>query len=129
MPEGVGYGPQNTASTGKDLNVIGNHAYGASGSITNAGTDDAGTTLLSFTTGSYYFVGKLDFTNNVSSGHNIYFEVTFNGIIVNETKESSTALIPMRFYYVIPPFTEVIVKWGAGTSSNGSVFLSGRIYK
>jgi len=58
MPEGVGYGPQYTASTGKELNVIGNHAYAYSG---NVSTTSSNTTMLKFTTGNYLFVGGLEF--------------------------------------------------------------------
>ena len=39
MPEGVGYGPQFTASVGKSLNIIGNHAYAYSGAFDNTETD------------------------------------------------------------------------------------------
>ena len=58
MPEGVGYGPQDTASTGLNLNVIGNHAYGYSGVLDVGGTE---TDLLSFETGNFYLVGTIQF--------------------------------------------------------------------
>ena len=50
MPEGKGYGPQDTASIGKNLNVIGNHLYGCSGPV--AVTDSA-IALIEDTTGNY----------------------------------------------------------------------------
>ena len=49
MPEGVGYGPQNTASTGLNLNYIGDYAYAYSGAIS---CSDSEKELLNFTTGS-----------------------------------------------------------------------------
>jgi len=129
MPEGVGYGPQSTASIGKDIHVIGNHAYAASGSITDAGSGSASTTLLSFTTGNYIFKGTLDFTTTNAAGHDSYLDVTFNGNLISETKESSSGLVPMRFHYIIPPYTTIEVKWGSNSTYNGSVFMAGRIYK
>jgi len=118
----------NPVGTGLSLRYVGNHAYAISGSIQDAGSDAPNTTLLDFTTRSSYVVGTVDFTNNLSSAHNIYFDIKFNGLVVDQIKESSTALIPMRFYVLIPPFTHVEIKWGAGTTANGSVFLQGRVY-
>ncbi len=111
------------------LEIVGDFAYAASGSIQDSGSDAPDTTLLSFTTGNYTFVGTLDFTNTVSSTHNIYLNMTFNDAVINETKESSSGIVPMRFHYIIPAYTEITVKWGAGTTANGSCFMAGRIYR
>jgi len=111
------------------LEIIGDFAYAASGSISNAGTGSASTTLLSFTTGNFIFKGTLDFTTTNAAGHDTYLDVTFNGGLVSETKESSSGLVPMRFHYIIPPYTEIKVKWGSNNVYNGSVFMSGRIYR
>jgi len=132
MPEGVGYGPQNTASTGKDLNVIGSHAYAASGSIADASTGGANTTLLNFRTGNFTWVGTLDFTNTMIASNNVYLNIFMNGTLVSESIErtSSSLTKPIHFTFIIPPYTEFLVKWGNNHSTlNGSVFMSGRIYK
>jgi len=50
MPEGVGYGPQNTSSTGLTLNIVGPLAYSYSGVVSVAGSL---TTMNLFTTGNY----------------------------------------------------------------------------
>jgi len=110
------------------LSTLGEHAYGMSGSVTDGGSDTAATTLLDFQSGKQYIIGTIDFTNNVASAHNIYFTISFNGLLVNETKEATAALIPLKYDILIPPLTEVVVKWGAGTTGEGSVMLVGRVY-
>ena len=130
MPEGVGYGPQNTASIGLNLNVIGDHAYAASGNV----EDDAGaaavTTLLDFETGSSYLVGRIDFQDSTTGATDVYFQLSFNGQIVIASKESTAASYqPQTFHIVIPPYTAVVAKWGVGSGAfQGNCFLTGRIY-
>ena len=114
---------------GQALEIVGDFAYAASGSVQDSGSDAPNTTLLSFTTGNYAFIGTLDFTNDLGSAHNAYLNVTFNGAIINQTKEQTTNIVPMRFHYIIPPYTEITVKWGANTTANGSCFMAGRIYR
>jgi len=111
------------------ISILGNHAYGFSGSIQNAGSGSASTTLLNFQSAKHYIVSTIDFTTTLSSAHDLYFDIALNGIIVSNTKEASTALIPMRFNILIPPLTQVVVRWGAGTTADGSVVLVGRVYE
>jgi len=131
MPEGVGYGPQNTASVGKDIHVIGSHAYAYSGVVQDAGSGSAAAILLSFTSGNYYFDGKLNYIDGEQGGTNRFINVTFNGISVykgswdDAPKQNANPLTTL----IIPPFTEVIVKFGLGTTESASVTLTGRIYK
>jgi len=112
----------------KGLSIAGDHAYAASGAIQNAGTAGPDTTLLDFTTGNYVFVGMLDFTNTARLGHDVYLNVTFNGIVISSTEENSTGIVPMRFDYLIPPLTTVTVKWGSNATYDGSAFMVGRVY-
>jgi len=114
------------------LEIVGDFGYAASGSIQDAGSDAPDTTLLSFTTGNYVFVGTMDFTTTLSSATSVYLDVSFNGGLVSETKQDASnyeSNQPMKFHYIIPPYTEVSVKWGAGGTFNGSVFMAGRIYR
>jgi len=111
------------------LEIIGNHAYAASGSIEDDDSGGPNTTLLSFTTGNYVFIGTLDFTTTNTAGHDTFLNVTFNNALVNETKESNSGIVPMRFHYIIPPYTVVTVKWGANSTYNGSAFMAGRIQR
>jgi len=137
MPEGVGYGPQNTASVGKEIHVIGEHAYLFSGNIP---ATNALSTRAEFTTGNYYTVGTVQFNGyvddgNITTGQIGVMTVAFNGIIIatiktdsiNEDQPSSVSM-PL----LIPPFTEVIMQCIASANEanmQASIVLVGRIYK
>ena len=116
------------ASTGKGIRYVGNYAYANSGSIENAGSGSASTTLLNFTSGSGIIVGTLDFTNTNPAGHDTYLDIFFNSVAISITKEANAAIVPWRFHILIPPFTEVIIKWGSNDTYDGSVMLVGRVY-
>jgi len=112
----------------KGLSIAGGHAYAYSGSIENAGTGGPDTTLLDFTTGDYLFVGTLDFTNTARLSHDVYLNVSFNGIVVSALEENSDDQGHFWYHYIIPPHTTVIVKWGSNSTYDGSVAMAGRIY-
>ena len=134
MPEGVGYGPQNTASAGKDIHVIGKHCYAFSGIVASAGSQSAATTsTLLFTSGNYYAKVKLTFSNNnISTTANEYYLVNMNGVTVYKAENEhavDTVTNPTVIHMIIPPFTtfESLV----GSSADGYDFttiISGRIY-
>lgn len=80
MPEGVGYGSQNTASVGLNLNIIGRHCYAYSGSVSHDGDP---TDLLNFISpASGYIVAWVGFDNPSNSNDNNQFTVLFNEQIV-----------------------------------------------
>jgi len=131
MPEGVGYGPQNTASIGLNLNVIGKHAYAYSGVINDAGTGAANALALKFTSGNYYFVGILDMITDTLVNDQRFVNVTFNGTSVFKGSWDNEPYAlgggPLTTL-IIPPFTEVQVKWGSSGDKNSTIVLTGRIY-
>jgi len=118
----------NPSGTGTGLNYIGDYAYGTSGSISDAGTGGANTTLFDFDTSNSFIVGTIDFTNTNSAGHDTYLDIIFNGVNVLQTKDSNASLVPFRFNILIPPYTRVQVKWGSNSTYNGSAFIQGRVY-
>jgi len=137
MPEGVGYGPQNTASVGLNLNIIGSHAYAYAISEAASSTSD---TRLSFETGSYYLVGR--FTANASAdptgldnGNITAWSISFNGVLAVRFKvESAGEDSPMLGYndIIIPPYTQVEVVSQSDNNSAGRITtcsITGRIYK
>jgi len=131
MPEGVGYGPQNTASIGKELNVIGNHIYGLSGvkGITNSEAD-----LLDYVSGNFYIVGTFQPSIHEDTSDNMFFKVYINGIEVSATLiGSTTSGTPFEeTELIIPPFTRIQVKCAndsSSTSRNVAATFTGRIYK
>jgi len=112
------------------LEIVGDFGYAASGSIADAATGGANTTLLNFRTGNFTWVGTLDFTDTMVASNTVWLSVFMNGALINETLEAATQLIPMRFHFLIPPYTDFLVKWGNNHSTlNASVFMSGRIYR
>jgi len=133
MPEGKGYGPQNTASVGLNLNVIGDHAYGFSGVLDIGGTE---TDMLSFRTGNFYLVGTVQFNYVELNGYLFRYRFYLNDIIVQGYLEPSgtsgdpqppTSIIPI----IIPPYTEVkctAENLTDGTLQNQVCSITGRIY-
>jgi len=112
MPEGVGYGPQFTASTGLTLNYINKFAYAHSGSID---VDNNLTNLLDFTTGGSVMVATIqNFYAGISSGSqpnpNVQFQTKFNGEVVTSyvTFDSATDnAVKNQIRVIIPPYTKV----------------------
>jgi len=130
MPEGVGYGPQNTASTGLTLNVIGKHAYAYSGVV---GVPQATTTLLLFETGAEYIKGILAIQNGSGSGDDMQYEVLLNGeVIVSSRSETTDENDQFPMHLIFPPFTTVLVTGynvSSGASRDHTTIFEGRIYK
>jgi len=134
MPEGVGYGPQNTASTGLNLNVIGNNAYAYSGSV-NTANQNVDVTVLEFTTGNYLFVGGIYFTKNNDDGDDLKCQVYFNETLTIAFVEefSSNSRNNWAMPIIIPPYTKVKVTM-ANMTSPGTVrpvfaVITGRIHE
>jgi len=109
------------------LEYVGDFAYATSGIIPDGGSGSAATTMLDFQMGSGMLVGQIDFSDNSTGGSDIYFEVLFNGKVVIQSK-GGQEFLPWKYDIIIPPYTEVLVKWGSQSSFNGNCFLSGRVY-
>jgi len=133
MPEGVGYGPQNTASTGLTLNTVGSFAYGYSGVVS---VSNSLTTMNLFTTGN--FVSKLWIElNGVFSQigqSQIHFEVKIDDSIIIDTYWDA-ALDAFLFDFptrlIIPPYTkvEISLAQASGSDRNMETTITGKIYK
>ena len=136
MPEGVGYGPQFTASTGLTLNYVGRHVYAHSGNVLTIASL-AFNDLLSFSTGTNYIIGNLvsygatDKANPSQGAHSLT-QILFNGVSLGLIKLESGkegmqayANIPL----LIPPHTEVVISVAAESAGwNSSVSFEGKIY-
>ena len=137
MPEGVDYGPQFTASTGLDLNVVGNWAYAYSGMVQ---INTTAVDQLSFSTGGYVLVGELTVGANIkiadpANGGITIFQIYLNGIEAlrlkvdgNEEDMPTALVVPI----LIPPYTVVSV---TGISQYGTAAFEscasiiGKVYK
>ena len=116
----------------KGLSVLGNHGYAYSGVINNVGGGAATSTMLSFTSGNFYYRGILNIIDdNVSGSVTMYIDITFNGTSVykgswdNSPDMASTSPLVTL---IIPARTEVVVKWGSSNDRNASIAMTGRIY-
>jgi len=131
MPEGKGYGPQNTASVGETLNIIGNHAYAYSGIITYGSSSV--TTFLKFTTGSFYLVAEVAFFNSEGGNSDSFLELKLNGVEIVKARYAATTTNPngnleQAIPIIIPPFTEFEGLLGTDVSQDLTMSLTGRIY-
>ena len=131
MPEGKGYGPQNTASIGKELNVIGKHIYGLSGTkaVNNTESD-----LINYTSGNFYIVGTFQPSIHEDTSDNMFFKIYINALEVSATLiGSTTSGTPFEeTEIIIPPFTNLRITCDNDSSSTGrsvAAVFTGRVYK
>ena len=136
MPEGVGYGPQNTAAVGKTLNYLGDRCYAYSGIGTATSSVDFDG--LDFVTGTNVIVGRVYFSiddDDIAQGNQYGWKILFNSQQLTTARlEAAVGQAPyygiMPFYdIVIPPLTHVEV---TGFTNNGGVDMcmvfTGRLY-
>tara|TARA_Y100001938_G_C7980504_1_gene374135 strand:+ start:303 stop:704 length:402 start_codon:yes stop_codon:yes gene_type:complete len=119
------------ASTGNNLNYLGNHVYANSGIINVNNTD---TPMLTFTSGAGYIVAKVQTNNASGSNDDIKYFIKFNGETI-ATWYFSTAgnhNDPMNpVYVIIPAETKVEIRAQNQQSSSdreNSAILTGRVY-
>jgi len=128
MPEGVGYGPQNIASVGLTLNIIGRHCYAYSGVI--GVTSEV--TLLEFRSPAAYIEAQLQEFNGSGSNDDIHFKMYMNDVLMYSSVLWNINRGHMWAKIIIPPYTEIKVtaeNIQSGTSRDISVILEGIVYK
>jgi len=119
----------------KGLSIAGNHAYAYSGiQAVGSGGQDVPSTLIEFTTGTYYIDIKLQamrgYPANVT--HDYLWVVYLNGTAVYEFYDSDATFNENPIYLVIPAYTEVKVTTQnstAGTNNNVGIAIAGRVYR
>jgi len=130
MPEGVGYGPQNTASTGLNLNIIGDHAYAYSGALVLAADLSD---WLNFTTGAEIIVAKVQINADWSgiAGNTLYNQIYLNGELVIYERDTGNDYVPGApvIHFIIPPLTKFQLQMKAAAATYASATLTGRVYK
>jgi hypothetical protein len=130
MPEGEGYGPQNTASTGLNLNILGDLLYAYSGSIS---VGSAEKTLLEFRTGNYVVQGFIHFSKNSFDGDDMQYQLYLNDLLVLGFTDQYSAndFADNAYPIIIPPFSLVKATSTDDTGDNGRAVLcsvTGRIF-
>jgi len=131
MPEGVGYGPQNTGSTGLSLNIIGAHAYAWSGFID---FDNNETTMLEFITGQELCILQImpcrSDNASVDSHTNVY--VNDVKVFVCVHRDGNRPQEPTPYMLLLPSFSNckmTMTNINSSATLTGAIMLTGKIYK
>jgi len=141
MPEGVGYGSNIVASTGLELNVVGDFAYAYNQRGT--GTVQTPTNTLDFMTGNFLFVGHWTVCGSVNkdgdsdTGGIDQFYLKLNGITIMSLRTDTQSQIvespqSLTVPVIIPAYTTVEVLAVSEQNNDNwlvSNSLTGRIYK
>jgi len=135
MPEGVGYGPQFTASVGKTLNYIGKRVYAYSGVVSIANSE---TTLIEATTGNELIKFRWEWnytsTSDTISTDDYAFFVYLNDVkltaVITSTGDRFTedALYKM---FLVPPLSTIKITAVNKSNTNANNCYSsliGRMY-
>jgi len=130
---GGGGGPVGFANSftgpSEALEIIGNHCYAYSGSA-NPGTGP--TTYLTFTTGNFYVVGRIEVNADWTGtgGNNFQVEIYLNGVKIVAERDVGNDYVPgdAEFHIIIPAYTQVQVDL-SGASAPANANLTGRIYR
>jgi len=121
--------------TAEALELVGEHAYAYAGLKTESTNAED---QIKFTSGNYYFVGRLYLngaaTAGATSGGDTTVEVKLNGSSVALIRVRSGADDQPSTEYndiIIPPYTEFAcsVKSAATDADTSSLVLTGRIYR
>jgi len=120
------------------LEIIGDHAYAFANVV---GASASALTRFDFTSGNYYFVGRVtcngsaDITG-VGNGNTTVFALSFNGTEVCRMKTETEAGGPEESTVyndiIIPPYTQVeltSISNGNDATRKTSCILTGRIYR
>jgi len=113
------------------IEIIGDHAY-AYNQATSSGNNSADVTMLQFTTGNYYFVGRINYADEREQGDKRMIEIQFNGATIYSNFFDDA---PNGFYspittIIIPAYTEFQLNFGINAVTIvGSVSITGRVYR
>ena len=120
----------NPAGTGKSLNYIGNHAYAYSGEVAISASSSANTSMLNFTTGNEYVVGKLNFSNDSGGTSDVYIDIKIDSQVVFTARYSQAyqATNEQPLPILVPPYAKVEVIMGSDGNENMTAHYIGRVY-
>jgi len=129
MPEGKGYGAQDTASIGPSLKYIGGFVYGYSGAVP-ATNDAAPITLVEFTSGAHILEIHLQFVDENNATYQRTVACDINGVTIIDNRYDGTPEALLNDYRVIvPPFSNVVFGGNInGATSNMYGTVTGRVY-
>ena len=119
------------ASTGSNLNYLGQHVYANSGNID---IDQNDTTKLAFTSGAGYIVAKIQINNASGSSDDIKYTIKFNSEVISQFYYSGAGNQNEPFnpiFVIIPAETKVVISGeNEQTTSPRShtANITGRVY-
>ena len=121
----------NPAGTGTSLNYIGDHCFAYSGAVA---TSNSTTTVLDFTTGVGYVIGKLQPTYlQAGRGEDFSYKIVLNGERIGQfdLDASNTSTPFEEFDILVPPYSTLEITAENATDSTtvsmGALF-TGRVY-
>ena len=125
-------GGSNPSGTGSSINYIGDHCYANSGAIVVEDSGNAGTTLLSFTTGNAYIVAEIHMFNNQANALDDYVKVLIDDQEIINARYQSAAEFhqdqPTKL--IIPAYAKFELKASADDSPiEFTAVLVGRVYQ
>ena len=104
------------------------HAYAFSGDIAVDAGSEADTLMLEFNTEGFYLDGILNFCEEAIAADNIFFRVFLNDVsIINVKYDSSPTYTNTLYPILIPPFTNVKIKWGCSSGETGTAWLRAKV--
>jgi len=112
------------------LSVVGNHGY-AYNQGTSTSNDAPDESLLKFTTGNYYTVAQLNYSDETTGGSKRLLKITMNGSTTwtSEFDDTTGWANGPIVSVIIPAHTEFEFLFGiAGVAIVGSIALVGRVY-
>jgi hypothetical protein len=115
--------------TGLGIKYIGDWIYAFSGDIVDGASGSAATPMLDFTTGSGVIIGQIGFTEEGIANDNVFFKVNINGVtVINVAYDTAPTYTNVVYPITIPPFSDVLIKWGCSGTETGTAWLTGRVY-
>ena len=113
------------------LEIIGDHGYAYAGEKALSAGGSADVIMLNFTSGNYYFVGTMSYTVDGGGSGNLFIDISMNDTLL----WSSNYQTPLSYGndqalpLIIPPYTQFELKMGSEANENGSIIMTGRIYR
>jgi len=132
---GGGGGPVGSSNSftgaASNIELIGNHAY-AYNQATSSSVQAADVSLLKFTTGNYYTVAELNYSDESTGGDQRLLKMTMNGATIwtsifdDTTGWANGPIVSV----IIPAYTEFEFLFGINAVTVvGSIAFVGRVYR
>jgi len=104
------------------------HAYAFSGDIAVSSGSSADTLMLEFDSEGFYLDAILNFCEEAIADDNVFFGVWLNDVrVINLAYDSTPSYTNTLYPILIPPFTNVKIKWGCSSTETGTAWISAKV--